>query len=893
MSTTDTTLSSSSSLNSSNTTTTLSTDTVKHKYRCEHDTTDLDNCQMCGRVHCSLCYPSPFVLTEINLTFPFAICSSCRINYWKPLMNRIPPLGTIITKCNQHTSLTIPNDNGIITNCKLCTTLNEFYRLLMIETVLKIIETLPMFGHGETKTNLGKASATAVLGIPAALVSATVGAIGGVLGGAVTGALGGAVLSSAKTIDAVSSSSSSSTSNSTTNKKDTKSTTSTPKSTDTPTPPSDGSATSSSSSTSSSAMMAHAKAILKMSPEEQQIDAEKEITRIKECKSLYDILELPKTATITEIKAAHRAKSMAYHPDRNSSPLANEVSQAVNNAYAVLGDDDKKQKYDATGGKDTSGVDVNTGGVTIDIKVSKKGAALAKTTGFFGGLAGAALGATTGAVLGFVGGITGTVQTANQFMKDHIKAEDTIKNRINNRRILLNKEMDTLLKTYRTLGINVDTLPSVINSNTKASSSATNTTTALSSSVFMNSLRLSLLSQISIQSINLLTNNNDDNDNIVTTSNAPSILVQISIPYDYNALTKLTASEDIISNNYNNVSELRINRFITPEIQQDLELVVNDVFLKRIVNTVPDNTDKEYTARLATAFGEVARAQRQELGVPEPQGPTDNDYDNNNNTHISKDATGISGGDDYETRLAAETVNINSMKGLFEHANKEVEKQVMGIRAQDDMQILAILGARAEAYSLGKEPTSEWISRRVGGILGHKENDSTSTSTTNKLIPITDALDGWSSQDKEQMKVFEQRWTKMNQLNLQTPCILIELALVLPNTNNNVNLLFFPVRTFSIYEKQRKFRITKLPQALCQSMNIAEIEKLYTDNNNNNNNNIALTLYIRIRMDFETTSTSISSVTTLPSIYTSTVKNNTVQSITLNFEQLKQLWVDA
>ena len=66
-------------------------------------------------------------------------------------------------------------------------------------------------------------------------------------------------------------------------------------------------------------------------------------------KSYYDILEIPKTASETEIKKAYRTLSLKYHPDRNKTPEANEISSKINEAYETLSDPTKRKQYDLGG----------------------------------------------------------------------------------------------------------------------------------------------------------------------------------------------------------------------------------------------------------------------------------------------------------------------------------------------------------------------------------------------------------------------------------------------------------------------------------------------------------------------------------------------------------------
>ncbi len=64
----------------------------------------------------------------------------------------------------------------------------------------------------------------------------------------------------------------------------------------------------------------------------------------------YDLLEVAPTATADEIKKAFRKQAMKYHPDRNPGDKeAEQKFKAVNEAYEVLKDEQKRAAYDRYG----------------------------------------------------------------------------------------------------------------------------------------------------------------------------------------------------------------------------------------------------------------------------------------------------------------------------------------------------------------------------------------------------------------------------------------------------------------------------------------------------------------------------------------------------------------
>jgi curved DNA-binding protein len=69
-----------------------------------------------------------------------------------------------------------------------------------------------------------------------------------------------------------------------------------------------------------------------------------------EYKDYYKILGVSKTASEEEIKKAYRKLAMKFHPDRNpGDKSAEEKFKEINEAYEVLGDPQKRARYDQLG----------------------------------------------------------------------------------------------------------------------------------------------------------------------------------------------------------------------------------------------------------------------------------------------------------------------------------------------------------------------------------------------------------------------------------------------------------------------------------------------------------------------------------------------------------------
>lgn len=64
----------------------------------------------------------------------------------------------------------------------------------------------------------------------------------------------------------------------------------------------------------------------------------------------YEVLGLTKSATADEIRKAYRKLSRTYHPDvKKDDPAAAKRFQEIQEAHEVLGDEEKRRKYDRFG----------------------------------------------------------------------------------------------------------------------------------------------------------------------------------------------------------------------------------------------------------------------------------------------------------------------------------------------------------------------------------------------------------------------------------------------------------------------------------------------------------------------------------------------------------------
>jgi len=81
------------------------------------------------------------------------------------------------------------------------------------------------------------------------------------------------------------------------------------------------------------------------------VEQKRAVLRIRACKptAFYEILEIQKSCTDAEVKKAYRKQSLLTHPDKNGHEFADEAFKMVSRAFSILGDKEKRDKFDRYG----------------------------------------------------------------------------------------------------------------------------------------------------------------------------------------------------------------------------------------------------------------------------------------------------------------------------------------------------------------------------------------------------------------------------------------------------------------------------------------------------------------------------------------------------------------
>jgi molecular chaperone DnaJ len=109
----------------------------------------------------------------------------------------------------------------------------------------------------------------------------------------------------------------------------------------------------------------------------------------------YEVLEVTKKASKAEIKKAYRKQALKYHPDKNPGDKEAEHNfKEAAEAYEVLSDDNKRQRYDQFGhaGVSGAGAGYGAGGMSMDDIFSQFGDIFGEGFGGFGDFFGEAFG---------------------------------------------------------------------------------------------------------------------------------------------------------------------------------------------------------------------------------------------------------------------------------------------------------------------------------------------------------------------------------------------------------------------------------------------------------------------------------------------------------------------
>ncbi|ETP30834.1 hypothetical protein F442_20229 [Phytophthora nicotianae P10297] len=84
--------------------------------------------------------------------------------------------------------------------------------------------------------------------------------------------------------------------------------------------------------------------------EEEEAEEKNQMETHLESDDYFEVLNLPRSASASDVKRAYRKLAVQWHPDKNrSSPRAEEFFKKISEAYEVLSDPEKRKVYEKYG----------------------------------------------------------------------------------------------------------------------------------------------------------------------------------------------------------------------------------------------------------------------------------------------------------------------------------------------------------------------------------------------------------------------------------------------------------------------------------------------------------------------------------------------------------------
>jgi curved DNA-binding protein len=131
----------------------------------------------------------------------------------------------------------------------------------------------------------------------------------------------------------------------------------------------------------------------------------------------YETLGVQRGAAKSEIKKAYRKLAKKYHPDSSDDPKSEDRFKEINEAYEVLGNDEKRKRYDALGANWNAGQDFRPPPGFENVRFEFNGGGAEGMSDFFrmifggmgGGMGGGPMGGfrSAGGPMGGMGGFGG------------------------------------------------------------------------------------------------------------------------------------------------------------------------------------------------------------------------------------------------------------------------------------------------------------------------------------------------------------------------------------------------------------------------------------------------------------------------------------------------------